>query len=258
MEDPIFGVCAVLAAVATVVCVRHAYAQRDRTEYRTARHARIAACLSCWVGSTLSTPAIARYVSDATGIEHLAQHFIHLAALSLCASLQVMIIGWTHAPGRLAAAASARAAGALAFAAVLTAQFAFIDTSGAELSTDFAGDGRVTAYLSVFLAYAFISGLEITSATTRLALNAHRHGRPSTRGLALAAAGGAACIAYALTKGSYLATYSMGAPWPQPLERTMTITLAIVYMACVTVGLASASRGGTRGTPSIVPQQAEG
>jgi hypothetical protein len=237
VDGLIFSVCALFTAVAAAVYFRHLYTHRHVRRYRIARWARISACLACCFGSALAVPTIAQFAASATGIDHVAKLGAHLAAITFCASLQIMIVDWTHLSPHVPPGITLRLALLLSFAVALSWQFSGIDTNRLTLTTDFADDSRVSSYLLTYLAFAAASGLEIAILSTGLALAAHKQRRASAAGLALSAVGGGACVAYAISKGGYLIAYRLGHPWPLGVEKAISSPLAGVYILCVTVGL---------------------
>ncbi|WP_425834026.1 hypothetical protein [Streptomyces fractus] len=250
MDGPLFTLCTLLTALATIVSLRHSAQRNHRPQYRIARAARTTAAAVCCAGSALSIPAVTEYATRTTGISGIAQFAAHLAAIGFCACLQVMLADWYHPAGRLRHSANWRLWAMLATVTVLTVQFWLIDSERTTPTTDFADNIQVYAYLLNYLGFAVYAATDITWQATRLACAASRKRLAPALGLWLTAGGGLAFLLYALTKSSYLLAFQLGHAWPLKVEQVLSSQLIGLCVVTVAAGMGLAMfRNGTTAPP---------
>lgn len=236
MTGLIFILCALLTTINTGLFLRVAHKRRCQEKYRLARRARVAASLACCVGSLIAIPPVGTTLDDLAGRD-LAPLISDLAAVAFCASLQVMIVDWTHLCPHITQSVTIRLVMMCVVMAALITEFQATDRDHLPISTVYAGDCNVTAYLMTYLAYAAVAGLEIAMVSTGLAIAAWRSRRNSATGLAIAAFGGICGFAFAISRGSYLVAYWTGHAWSQTTEARISPVLAGLFIACVAIGL---------------------
>jgi hypothetical protein len=232
----IFGLCALLTTINAGLFLRVAHRHRCQAQYRLARRARVAASLACCVGSLIAIPSVGAILDDLTGRD-LSPLISDLAAVAFCASLQVMIVDWTHVCPYITQGVRIRLVTMCLVMAALITEFQATDRDHLPISTVYAGDGDVTAYLMTYVAFAAVAGLEIAMVSTGLAVAAWRRRRNSAAGLAIAAFGGICGFAFAISRGSYLVAYWTGHAWSQSTEARISPVLAGLFIACIAIGL---------------------
>lgn len=237
MDGPIFGACALIAGLAAAVSARQAYSRRRQPRYRVARWARTVAVGVCSFGSALSVPSVANAVSELTGINSIAKLTAHLAAVAFMGCLQIMIVDWTHTRAHMAAAVCSRSALILVIQIALTWQFVAANHLGLSFTTDHADNIQVVAYLLTYLSFGAVAGLEIAILGAGMALGAWSRRRSIAIGLASTALGGAAVLAYTVSKGGYLIAYQVGFPWSLSVEKAISSPFAGLGTLLMVVGL---------------------
>jgi hypothetical protein len=244
MDGLVFGLCALIGLVGTVLSARESWRQRDRSDYRVARFTRAVAIGICTVGVTLAVPAIEDVIESATGMNNAAKLGAHICAVVWCGSLQLMLVDWSYNHEVLKASLYARVAfGACVLAAMLPLFVGTTDET-VEFTTEFATVPGVTVYLMVYLAYVAITCGEIAFLCTGMALVARRAGHAWTaRGLALSSISALLGVAYAASKGSYLVTHYLGHPWPLRYEEIVSPVLAGLAVISLITGLTMAMVG---------------
>jgi hypothetical protein len=244
MDGIVFGFCALVGIVGTVLSAREAWRQRTRSEYRVARFTRATAFGFCTVGVMLAVPPIADLVESATGLHNAAKLGAHICAVLWCGSLQLMLVDWSYNQDVLKASLYARIAFALCVLAAMLPLFICTTDEGVEFTTAHASVPGVTVYLLIYLAYVAITCGEIAFLCSGMALVARRRGHTwSARGLALSTVSALLGVAYAASKGSYLVTHYLGHPWPLKTEEIVSPVLAGLAVVTLISGLTMAMVG---------------
>lgn len=244
MDGLVFGLCALIGLVGTVLSAREAWRQRDRSDYRVARFTRAVAIGICTVGVTLAVPAIEDVIESATGMNNAAKLGAHICAVVWCGSLQLMLVDWSYNHEVLKASLYARVAFAVCVLAAMLPLFVGTTDETVEFTTEFATVPGVTVYLMVYLAYVAITCGEIAFLCTGMTLVARRAGHAWTaRGLALSSISALLGVAYAASKGSYLVTHYLGHPWPLRYEEVVSPLLAGLAVISLITGLTMAMVG---------------
>ena len=244
MDGLVFGLCALIGLVGTVLSAREAWRQRDRSDYRVARFTRAVAIGICTVGVTLAIPAIEDVIESATGMNNAAKLGAHICAVVWCGSLQLMLVDWSYNHEVLKASLYARVAFAVCVLAAMLPLFVGTTDETVEFTTDFATVPGVTVYLMVYLGYVAITCGEIAFLCTGMTLVARRAGHAWTaRGLALSSISALLGVAYAASKGSYLVTHYLGHPWPLRYEEIISPLLAGLAVISLITGLTMAMVG---------------
>ncbi|MCX5233962.1 hypothetical protein OG824_01760 [Streptomyces prunicolor] len=244
MDGLVFGLCALIGLVGTVLSAREAWRQRDRSDYRVARFTRAVAIGICTVGVTLAVPAIEDVIESATGMNNAAKLGAHICAVVWCGSLQLMLVDWSYNHEVLKASLYARVAFAVCVLAAMLPLFVGTTNETVEFTTEFATVPGVTVYLMVYLGYVAITCGEIAFLCTGMTLVARRAGHAWTaRGLALSSISAVLGVAYAASKGSYLVTHYLGHPWPLRYEEIISPLLAGLAVISLITGLTMAMVG---------------
>ncbi|WP_406126834.1 hypothetical protein [Streptomyces sp. NBC_00989] len=244
MDGLVFGLCALIGLVGTVLSAREAWRQRDRGDYRVARFTRAVAIGICTVGVTLAVPAIEDVIESATGMNNAAKLGAHICAVVWCGSLQLMLVDWSYNHEVLKASLYARVAFAVCVLAAMLPLFVGTTDETVEFTTEFATVPGVTVYLMVYLGYVAITCGEIAFLCTGMTLVARRAGHTWTaRGLALSSISAILGVAYAASKGSYLVTHYLGHPWPLRYEEIVSPLLAGLAVISLITGLTMAMVG---------------
>lgn len=178
MDGLVFGLCALIGLVGTMLSAREAWRQRDRSDYRVARFTRAVAIGICTLGVTLAVPAVEDMMESVTGMNNAAKLGAHICAVVWCGSLQLMLVDWSYNHEVLKASLFAR--GALAACVLLAMLPLFINTTDetVEFTTEYATVPGVTVYLMVYLGYVAITCGEIAFLCTGMALVARRGDTP--------------------------------------------------------------------------------
>ncbi|MFI6464487.1 hypothetical protein [Streptomyces sp. NPDC050538] len=244
MDGLVFGLCALIGLVGTVLSAREAWRQRDRSDYRVARFTRAVAIGICTVGVTLAVPAIEDVIESATGMNNAAKLGAHICAVVWCGSLQLMLVDWSYNHEVLKASLYARVAFAVCVLVAMLPLFVATTDESVEFTTEFATVPGVTVYLMVYLGYVAITCGEIAFLCTGMTLVARRAGHTWTaRGLALSSISAILGVAYAASKGSYLVTHYLGHPWPLRYEEIVSPLLAGLAVISLITGLTMAMAG---------------
>lgn len=244
MDGLVFGLCALIGLVGTVLSTREAWRQRDRSDYRVARFTRAVAIGICTVGVTLAVPAVEGVVESATSMNNAAKLGAHICAVVWCGSLQLMLVDWSYNHEVLKASLYARIALAVCVLLAMLPLFVSTTSERVEFTTEFAVVPGVTVYLLVYLGYVAITCGEIAFLCTGMALVARRAGHTwSARGLALSSISAILGVAYSASKGSYLVTHYLGHPWPLQYEEIASPLLAGLAVISLITGLIMAMVG---------------
>jgi hypothetical protein len=244
MDGLVFGLCALIGLVGTVLSAREAWRQRDRSDYRVARFTRAVAIGICTLGVTLAVPAVEDMIESVTGMNNAAKLGAHICAVVWCGSLQLMLVDWSYNHEVLKASLFARAALAACVLLAMVPLFFSTTDETVEFTTEYATVPGVTVYLMVYLGYVAITCGEIAFLCTGMALVARRGGHAwSARGLALSSISAVLGVAYAASKGSYLVTHYLGHPWPLRYEEIVSPLLAGLAVISLITGLTMAMVG---------------
>ncbi|MFI7315730.1 hypothetical protein [Streptomyces venezuelae] len=249
MDAPIFGLCSVLTLLSTAVAISRSLAQTRRSgeTYRLALSARLVALVSSFVGSVLAIPAVAEIADRATMAE-LSSLVSDIAAVIFCASLQVLIIDWEYRELPHDISIACRIGLVVVVSGLLIWQFRRTDPArlGLDLSTSYAHVNDVRTYLLTYLSFFAAAGAEVAVRAAKLARGAWERGRAAGTGLAVAAAGAAFGVLYAVSRGGYVLAYESGHAWPLALDNVISPVLAGLSIGCVSAGLSIAVLSNSR------------
>ncbi|GAA1919591.1 hypothetical protein GCM10009753_60300 [Streptantibioticus ferralitis] len=243
MDGPIYGACALFMAIASAMCLRLAHTRRHQAAYRVARRARVSASLSGFVVSLLTIPKVADAADALAGYDDLSTLMACLAAVIFCASLQIMIVDWTYSRAHVNGGVTLRIGMACAVIALLVWEFCRTDSNATDLTTAYAANIAVRQYLLTYFAFVAIAGSEVSVFCIRLARAAWNQRRAAATGLAFSAAGGAFCVAHAISRGGYLIAFRTGHAWPLAMDDSISPALAGLSLVCMAVGLILATTG---------------
>ncbi|MFJ6820566.1 hypothetical protein ACIQRJ_09130 [Streptomyces niveus] len=249
MDGPIFGLCSVLTLVSTAIALVRAVAQRRRKGdyFRVARRAHVVALASSFVGSVLAIPVVAE-VADRATMAELSSLISDIAAVIFCASLQVLIIDWEYRELPHDASIACRIGFVVVVSGLLIWQFRRTDPArlGLDLSTSYAQFSDVRTYMLTYLGFFAAAGAEVAVRAAKLARGAWERGRAAGTGLAVAAAGAAFGVLYAVSRGGYILAYESGHAWPLALDNVISPALAGLSIGCVAAGLSMAVLSNSR------------
>ncbi|QSS91289.1 hypothetical protein [Streptomyces sp. M54] len=241
MNGLIFGVCALVTGISASIRLHYTRKRSHEAAYRVAHRARVAAFFASFIGSLLAIPPLAEAVNRLTALNEVSSLGSDLAAVIFWASLQVMIVDWTHSRTYLHTGIAIRILAASGVILALVWQFQRADTAYLDLSTMYARSSEVTLYVMTYAGFTALAGLEISAFSTGLALKTWQQRRAAAAGLSIAAVGGVFGVAYALSEGGYILAFHTGNAWPLSLENTISPALAGLSIICVAVGLALAT-----------------
>ncbi|MFJ2202901.1 hypothetical protein [Streptomyces violaceusniger] len=228
MDGPIFGLCSVLTLLSTAIALSRAVAQRRRNSdyFRVARRAHVLALASSFVGSVLAIPTVAE-VADRATMAELSSLVSDIAAVIFCASLQVLIIDWEYRELPHDVSIACRIGFVVVVSGLLIWQFRRTDPSrlNLDLSTSYAQIHGVRTYMLTYLGFFAAAGAEVAVRAAKLARGAWERGRAAGTGLAVAAAGAAFGVLYAVSRGGYILAYESGHAWPLTLDNVISPAL---------------------------------
>jgi hypothetical protein len=252
VDGPIFGLCSVLTLVSTAIALVRAVAQRRRKGdyFRVARRAHVVALASSFVGSVLAIPVVAE-VADRATMAELSSLISDIAAVIFCASLQILIIDWEYRELPHDASIACRIGFVVVVSGLLIWQFRRTDPArlGLDLSTSYAQFSDVRTYMLTYLGFFAAAGAEVAVRAAKLARGAWERGRAAGTGLAVAAAGAAFGVLYAVSRGGYILAYESGHAWPLALGNIISPALAGLSIGCVATGLSMAVLSSRRPEP---------
>ncbi len=240
----IFGLCTLVGVGGTAANLRVAWRRRHEEDYGVSRWARASAFGVCTLGAALAIPALAHIVESVSGIHNLAKLGAHLCGVAWCCSLQIMVIDWAYEQWAVPTHAGYRVFLACGVTAALIPLFivASDDTPDIEYTTAFAGNHTVHSYLLVYLSYVAVTCAELVFLCLKAGAINRRAGRSRQAcGLTMSAVAALFGIAYSLSKGSYLITFSMGRPWSLAVEEVLSPVLAGVSAILLVIGLTTSA-----------------
>ncbi len=222
----IFGFCAALGVVVTALCV-----YRARKKPTMANWCITLAFAICTVGVFFAVPPVADWMETTTGVDNLAKLIANSAAILWCTCLQLAMVDIAYNPEFLRVAVVKRAflAGITLLAMIPVWASA---TPGINFTTRFAEEPSVRIYLLIYLTYILIVCSELAFMCFKFARQIWP-GRPwSSFGYGASSVAAVFGVGYALSKMSYLITYTIGSPWSLSLEERLSpaiVGLAIVF-----------------------------
>ncbi|MFF2650470.1 hypothetical protein [Streptomyces sp. NPDC058045] len=243
MDGPIFGLCSVLTLLSTAIALYRAVTQRRQNSdlFRISRRAHVLALASSFLSSVLAIPTVADLVDGATTVE-LSSLVSHIAAVIFCTSLQVMIIDWEYRELPHDVNIACRIGFVVVVCGLLIWQFRHTNPArlDVELDLSYAEFNEVRTYLLTYLGFFATAGAEVAMRAAKLARAVWRQGRAAGAGLAVAAAGAALGVLYAVSRGGYVLAFEHGHTWPLPLDNLISPTLEGLSILGIAAGLSMA------------------
>ncbi|MGW8554086.1 hypothetical protein [Streptomyces tubercidicus] len=243
MDALVFGAGALLICMSAAVRLCYVRKRRKLVTHHVARRARAVAFSTGFVFACLAIPEIADVVDPFITINEVSHLLSCGTAVIFWTSLQVMIVDWTYSREHVRTGVTVRITAACGVLLAMAWEFHLIDTAHVEVTTEFAHNDGVAAFLLTYLGFTAVAGLEICVCSIVLAAAARRQHRVAATGLSIAAAGGLCGIAYAISRGGYVVVSRHWDAWPLALEQAVSPTLAALAPICVAIGLAWATIG---------------
>ncbi|AJE43906.1 hypothetical protein CP978_31185 [Streptomyces nodosus] len=232
MDGIVFGTCTVAGLVVTALCTRRAVGNP-----RVSTWAIASAFGVCTLGVLFAVPTVAQATESVTGIDNVAKLIAHICAILWCAFLQVTMVDLAYRPEYLRSAIFQRGFAAVVYLAIMVPLFLATNGPDVEFTTSYAGAPKVSTYLLIYLSYVLITCGELAFMCGRTARRNWGIRPWSGTGFGLSAAAAVLGMAYACSKGSYILTYTLGAPWSLQAEQALSPALAGMAVLCLFTGL---------------------
>ncbi|MDT3399435.1 hypothetical protein RKE29_22775 [Streptomyces sp. B1866] len=231
--------CAAAAALAALLlCAHRAYTQRADQPFRASSWARTAAVGVAFAATLLALPGVTATAESLTGLDHLRQLAVPMAAVAFYGCLQIMFAQWPQGGTGPRTSVRLRVVPTAAVLVLLAVQFGFSQGHGLSFAPRHAGSDRVLAYLMLYRVYIAVAAAEITVRSAALALRAHeRRQRARAAGFAALAVGGLAGLVDSLLNIAYLIAHRLGYPWLAGAEKTLSLTVSGLCLLAMVAGL---------------------
>ncbi len=232
MDAIVFGTCTAAGLLVTVLCTRRALGTPRVSTWSIA-----IAFGVCTLGVFFAVPVIAQAAQDITGLANVGKLIAHICAILWCAALQITMVDLAYRAEYVRAAMFQRSFAAMVELAIMVPLFLSTNRSDIEFTTAYVDDASVAAYLLVYLSYVLFTCGELAFMCAKTAQRNWTLRPWSGAGFALSSMAATLGMAYTVSKGSYIISYTLDDPWSLDVEEVVSPALSGLAVLFLFLGL---------------------